>query len=458
METKEDIEATLANFTAAETQQFHHDLLNHDLIPTHAIGGIVAAMKTNRELTQQGDDTAAAAAGNQNAAIDAVDMTPEQLRKQAAEEIPTKKKSAKESIEAAQRLCGGKAGRHNWAFNNAIAALYADTDPPARGAAEAQRLVHKVLQHCVANVEKAVKKADRDIRDVVVLQCRASCTDPKDRDLFLDKAKEAYKGAGVELDKEVRAQLLLAYHKDPTNQRNGFISNNRVAADRRGGQRPRRRHRSQSGSRSRSPSRGRSPNRTHARRAARDEPPAAAARSPTRVGRITHVPPLCADAPGEPPSPMYVNPTHLKRSLSPGDSWARRPHTRVRLDDTQSVGPTLLLADNDAKVGQPNPREPRQPTGQQQQQLDTDLCQFQQPETWTWDNNGWSNYQAGATMADALQESYYRPTYHMYGASADDGSVGWYHPSASGPYQPWQQQHLRQARPKTAAARIYGRV
>ena len=40
--------------------------------------------------------------------------------------------------------------------------------------------------------------------------------------------------------------MLLAYHKDPTNQACGFVSNNQVAADRRGGPRPRRRRHSPS--------------------------------------------------------------------------------------------------------------------------------------------------------------------------------------------------------------------
>lgn len=439
MLTKEEIAAIIANFAYAEMQQFHDNLINHELIPTNVIGGIVVSIQAHREETQQADDTAAEAAGNQDAAANDADMTPQELRKKAAEQVPAMRQKAMKSMDAAQRLCGGQAGRHAWVFRNAKEAIQADTDPPARGAAEAQRLVHKVLKNCPDRAEKAVKKADRDIRDVVVLQCRAICEDPKDRDLFLQKATEAYKGAGGELEKEVRAQLLLAYHKDPTNQRNGFTSNNQIAADRKGGPRPRRRP----------PSRGRSPNRTHTRRAARDEPPAAAAHSPSRVRPMTQEatrkePPLCADAPGEPPSPMYVNPEHLtaarQRSLTPGDSLVRRPQSRARLNDTRSpVGPTLLLVDNDEKVHQHNPRGPGKPTGQQQEQqtrVDTDLWQRQQPEEWIWINDGCSHYQAGATMAGALHEGYYIPTYNMYGASVADGSGGWNHPNASGSYQP----------------------
>ena len=100
---------------------------------------------------------------------------------------------------------------------------------------------------CPLDAEKAVKKADRDVRDVVVLRCRARCTNLKDREGFLEKATEAYDG---QLDKEIRAQLLLAYHKDPKNKERGFVSNNQVAAERRGGPRPRRRRKSKKDSES----------------------------------------------------------------------------------------------------------------------------------------------------------------------------------------------------------------
>ena len=51
-------------------------------------------------------------------------------------------------------------------------------------------------------------------------------------------ADQAY---DCDLNKEAWAQLLLAYHKNKTNQEHGFISNNQVATERRGG--PRRRKR-----------------------------------------------------------------------------------------------------------------------------------------------------------------------------------------------------------------------
>ena len=122
-----------------------------------------------------------------------------------------------------------------------IKRLQETTEPLGRGAANAQQLIHEVPMRCPPAAEKAVKKADRDVRDVVVLRCRARCTNLKDREGFLDKATEAYDG---QLDKEIRAQLLLAYHKDPKNKKRGFVSNNQVAAERRGGPRPRRRRKS----------------------------------------------------------------------------------------------------------------------------------------------------------------------------------------------------------------------
>ena len=96
-------------------------------------------------------------------------------------------------------------------MDSAIKHLQETTKPLGRGAAQAQQLIHEVLMNCPPAAEKAVKKADRDVRDVVVLRCRARCTNLKDREGFLEKATEAYDG---QLDKEIRAQLLLAYHKE----------------------------------------------------------------------------------------------------------------------------------------------------------------------------------------------------------------------------------------------------
>ena len=182
------------------------------------------------EEVEAAPNTAAAAASEST-------ETAAQMRQKAREDAEARVAIAVKSIDEAEKACGG----HEPDLVAARNVLPAQTQPLAQGAAQAQQLIHKVLGTCPTEAEKAVKKADRDVRDVVVLRCVACCEDLKDRDGFLVKATEAYNG---ELDKEVRAQLLLAYHKDPTNQRCGFISNNQVAADRRGGPRPRRRRHS----------------------------------------------------------------------------------------------------------------------------------------------------------------------------------------------------------------------
>ena len=64
---------------------------------------------------------------------------------------------------------------------------------------------------------------DRMMRDEFVRECKCLCKDPKSREEFLKMAEQAY---GRQLDKELRAQLLLSYHKDPSNK-DGFISNNK---------------------------------------------------------------------------------------------------------------------------------------------------------------------------------------------------------------------------------------
>ena len=166
------------------------------------------------------------------AAAPSVEVT--EMKAKAIKDAESKILGTVQSILDAEEACG----EPNPDLQNAIQRLQDRTDPLARGAADAQRLVHQVLSDCPSAAEKAIKKADRNVRDIIVLRCRACCVDPKDRDGFLVKATEAFQG---DLDKAVRAQLLLAYHKDPTNQKFGFVSNNQVAADRRGGPRPRRR-------------------------------------------------------------------------------------------------------------------------------------------------------------------------------------------------------------------------
>ena len=57
--------------------------------------------------------------------------------------------------------------------------------------AKAQQLIHEVLMRCPLDAEKAVKKADLDVR-----RCRACCTNLQGvlREEFLKKATEAYDG------------------------------------------------------------------------------------------------------------------------------------------------------------------------------------------------------------------------------------------------------------------------
>ena len=136
-------------------------------------------------------------------------LTPEELRNKAKEDANAKVIEALASIDTAEEACGGLFADE---FKLAREKLQACTDPLAAGAAAAQNIIRTILMKCPwKKAEKVVKKADRDTRDVVVLRCRALCKHPKDRNGFLQLAAQAY---GRELDKEVRAQLLLAYHKD----------------------------------------------------------------------------------------------------------------------------------------------------------------------------------------------------------------------------------------------------
>ena len=120
--------------------------------------------------------------------------------------------------------------------------LVVDESSPAHGAVRAlEATTRAISSRPVEAALEHLKEMERMVRDIVVLRCKSVCKNRKDRDEFLEVAHIAYEG---KLDttsyKEIRAQLLLAYHKDPKNQ-DGFVSNNQVAAQRRGYPRPRRR-------------------------------------------------------------------------------------------------------------------------------------------------------------------------------------------------------------------------
>ena len=111
------------------------------------------------------------------------------------------------------------------------------------GAVQALYAVSEVLlrsRPAEATVRKDLKRVERMVRDVIVLRCKYMCKDSTSREEFLKVAADAYNDL---LDQpthtEIRAQLLLAYHKDPKNK-TGFLSNNSLAAIRRGCPRPRR--------------------------------------------------------------------------------------------------------------------------------------------------------------------------------------------------------------------------
>ena len=78
--------------------------------------------------------------------------------------------------------------------------LQAKTQPVASGPAEAQQLIHKVLDTCHPEATKKVKEADRQVRDIMVLQCRASQDDyvgnatehTNDRLGFMSQVVEAF--------------------------------------------------------------------------------------------------------------------------------------------------------------------------------------------------------------------------------------------------------------------------
>ena len=81
--------------------------------------------------------------------------------------------------------------------------------PAPANAAQALDTVGLAAAHCPVEAVDAVRAAERAVRDVVVLRC-CSTTSPRDRDLFLAGAEEAF---GRTLELQLHSQLLLAYKK-----------------------------------------------------------------------------------------------------------------------------------------------------------------------------------------------------------------------------------------------------
>ena len=84
--------------------------------------------------------------------------------------------------------------------------------PSANNVARAHTMIGCVADSCDKEAEGAVKAAQRAVRDVIVLRC-CSVSEPRDREAFILAAEEAFGRRGEPLDHELRAVLLLAYHK-----------------------------------------------------------------------------------------------------------------------------------------------------------------------------------------------------------------------------------------------------
>ena len=125
------------------------------------------------------------------------------------------------SMKAVEEACGH-------ALGNARRLL---EGPCAKSAASALMDLAQVAKSCDKGALAAVKAAERAVRDVVVLRC-CSQGEEKDRGAFLEAAKEAF---GRPLDRELRAKLLLAASKIFEDQRDTFLSNTKIEAERRGG-------------------------------------------------------------------------------------------------------------------------------------------------------------------------------------------------------------------------------
>ena len=129
-----------------------------------------------------------------------------------------KTRHAIQSLRTALGALGGRLGqggfRDKWGgdiIRETIKLLELDW-PSAKNAANAHIMIGYVADSCDEEAEGAVKAAQRAVRDVVVLRC-CSVSEARNRETFILAAEEAFGRRGEPLDRELRAVLLLAYHK-----------------------------------------------------------------------------------------------------------------------------------------------------------------------------------------------------------------------------------------------------
>ena len=103
-----------------------------------------------------------------------------------------------------------------------------------KSAASAYTVVAGVAESCEEETLSSVKTAVRAVRDVLVTRCCSQAV-AGDRSSFLETAEEAF---GRRLHRELRAVLLMAYHKNIKNKSNTFPSNSELDTMHRGHPRP----------------------------------------------------------------------------------------------------------------------------------------------------------------------------------------------------------------------------
>ena len=205
-----------ATFSQEEQMRMIIDLISTgDQMVARAVQVQVAAVLACRDQTPAEPATTAAVAATTDPEAQATRMW--QNFEDAKQKIP----KALGSIVDAEQVCGGYEPSLREAAHR-LSNAFEGPEGLALNAGDAQRLIGRILALCEPAFEKALKGAKKNVNDIVVSACKAMCVDLKDRNAFIVKMTEAYRG---DLDKEVLCELLNAYRQDPSNQECGFLSN-----------------------------------------------------------------------------------------------------------------------------------------------------------------------------------------------------------------------------------------
>ena len=234
-----------AHWNTSDWQRFTHSLVDHGFVNCHDLSLSVREVceakdeETERaELAWRRAEEELATETESSPGLTAHEMrlSSEALRWRARQEVAVQTATAKTLLDAAIM------SQHSTQDLTRAREALLEPNKTLIGAAKAQHIVDDILKaippllkdlHSQPDTKRTMLMAlSAQLRDVVVWNICAEMKEPKDRDFFLMTMGQAFLPHSAD-DTDLRAQILLAYHRIPIYKFHGFQSNNSLVAQRR---------------------------------------------------------------------------------------------------------------------------------------------------------------------------------------------------------------------------------